>query len=183
VATRQILDNPRVPANLRRMRNTITIMAALMIPCALRAQAMAPLQQYYHSGRGDNYVAATAEGRQVAVRAGYATVRVEGCVLTAAEPGSVPLFQFWSAARGDNIATTTNMAAKGQSAGGYVLVRTEGYVYPDARKGTVPLNLYYHTRRHDNLTTATAAGSDSALRAGYTLVGIIGYVPPAGSCQ
>lgn len=156
-------------------------------PRALSAQARAPLQQFWHAGRQDNYVTATADGTSAATRAGYASVRVEACVLTSQEPGTVPLYQFWSAGRGDNFATSTNIVGKGAGAAdnsaGYALVRIEGYIYPEARKGTVALNLYYNTQRGDNLTTATAAGTDSALRAGYALVRILGYVLAAGDCQ
>ncbi|HEY2806705.1 MAG TPA: hypothetical protein VGI92_12680 [Gemmatimonadales bacterium] len=154
------------------------------LPHALSAQAMSSLQQFWHAGRRDNYAAATAAGKQAAAHAGYAAVRIEGCVLTAPDPGTVPLYQFWSAGRGDNFATTTNILGKGMTnPAGYTLVRIEGYVYSEARKGTVPLNLYYNTQRGDNFTTATPEGAESARRSGYALVAIQGYIPAAGSCQ
>lgn len=155
----------------------------ISIPRALSAQTLAPLQQFWHAGRQDNYVAATAEGQRAATDAGYAAIRVEACVLTTPESGTVPLYQFWSAERGDNFATSANIVGKGgANPGRYALLRIEGYIYSEVRKGTVPLNLYYSTRRQDNLTTATAAGAESARRAGYTLVSVLGHVPAAGSC-
>ena len=173
---------------MRRTRLTSLLVLALAAaaPRAARAQAMAPLQLFFNSTRGDNYSTATADGRQAAQRAGYSLVRQEACVFTSQEPGTVPLYQFWSAQRGDNMATTSNLTGKsGASANtaGYTLVRIEGYVYPTEQKGTVAIRLYYNTQRHDNFTTATTEGANGAQRAGYTLVSVIGYAPAAAGCQ
>ena len=175
----------RLPNHAVRFASSLAIVSVLPLHAA-RAQAVpatSALQLFWNPTRGDNYSTATAVGRQAATSAGYSAVRVEGCVLTAQDAGTVPLYQYWSALRGDNIATTSNLAEKGRTnPSGYSLVRVEGYVYEAERKGTVALKLFYNTERHDNFTTATAAGEQAALRAGYTLVSVLGYVNDASSC-
>jgi len=153
-------------------------------PAAGQNPELAPLQLFFNGRRSDNYVTATAEGRRAAEQAGYTAIRVEACIFTSQQPGTVPLNQYWSSERGDNFATDSLLETKGASnPGNYVLIRVEGFIYRGPQKGTVPLVLYYHNQRHDNLTAATEAAAEDARRAGYTTVGILGYVLPASACQ
>jgi hypothetical protein len=62
-----------------------------------KAQDIVPLQLYWSSQRGDNFVTATHQGGNAAIAAGYRYVRDEACIFSLQKPGTIPFNLYWSA--------------------------------------------------------------------------------------
>ena len=97
------------------------------------AQDLVPLQLYWSSERGDNFVTANPQGGNDALAAGYRYVRDEACIFSSKRKGTVPFNLYWSSGRGDNFTTATNKGARDARAAGYRFARIEGYAYPASR--------------------------------------------------
>jgi hypothetical protein len=132
-----------------------------------------PLELYYNDARGDNFVTATAEGRQSALDAGYRFVRTEGYIfpLGTIAPSLTPLKLYWNADRKDNFTTasTGGIAIASDPMSKYTFVRNEGIVFKEPMPDTVPLEHYYNNDRGDNFIAATPAGKGDAAAANYDL--------------
>jgi hypothetical protein len=129
-----------------------------------RTRVLSPANQYWHDGRQDNFLTATAEGRRDASQAGYRFVRVEGWIFIAnSRHAPARVFLYWNPRVSDNYTT-----AETEILGAWRMVRQEGFAPVQAGTGT-PVQRYWNFARGDTFTTATAEGVASAQQAGYTL--------------
>jgi hypothetical protein len=148
-----------------------------------KTQDIVPLQLYWSSQRGDNFVTATHSGKNDAIAAGYRYVRDEACIFSLQKSDTIAFNLYWSSERGDNFTTATNKGASDARAAGYSFVRTEGYIYSTKKPGTIPINLYWSSEKGNNFTTATYKGASNTGAARYSFVRTEGYAYPASKCK
>lgn len=144
------------------------------------------LDLFWSPQREDNFVTATAAGRQAARDSGYVYVRREAFLFPSSSPGTVPLKLYYNSDRGDNFTSATSEGEQSAIAAGYQFVRVEGYVKPNPGNNLIPLKQYWNSVRQDNFLTGSVAGGQQAIAAGYEFVRIEGYgafIPPVKTEQ
>jgi hypothetical protein len=111
---------------MKILKVSLFIISLFFTSASVVAQNLLPLQLYWSSARGDNFVTATNRGGNDALNAGYNYVRDEACILSSKQRGTIPLNLYWSSKRGDNFTATTNKGARDARVAKYRFARVEG---------------------------------------------------------
>lgn len=145
-------------------------------------QKLVPLKLYWSSRRQDNQAIVTSNIESDAFVVGYRYIRVEACIFSTEQSGTIALNHSWNVDRKDS-STRSNVSSIGDlAAEGYRFIRPEGYILKTAQPGTVPLILYWNSTRKDYLLVASRQGIYDAEAARYTLLRVEGYAYPASDC-